>query len=365
MKEKNTGSNKNGKFFAALDLGTNSCRMLVVRTTDNHFEVQDSFSKTVELGQALESTGYLSRASIEKTMRALKICKSKFDKYPTLKSKLVATEACRRAKNGEEFLKRVYREIGLKLEIIRPEEEAKYAVIGCAPLMNKNFENVLVIDIGGGSTELVWLQFKNCCGEDRLHHLVNIDLRNSVSNLTKTGSYDGRAETGKMVEVVDWLSIPLGVSTLSEKYSDIDQEVVKYALMACDFEDYLSSFLPYNSEFYLSEDRDIQVIGTSGTITTIGAVHLGLKKYDRELVDGLQITSDEVEVVVKKLFEMGSVGRQNHPAIGPSRCNLIIPGVAIIQTVLRSWQGNHMSIADRGLRDGILQSLIKKNSMAN
>ena len=363
MNQKNIYHNIKGKYFAALDLGTNSCRMLVVRTTETAFEVQDSFSKSVGLGSSLESTGYLSKSAIIKAMRALKVCKKKFDQYPIESWKLVATEACRRAKNGRHFLKRVQSEIGLRLEIIEPEEEAKYAVIGCAPLMKKKFDNVLVVDIGGGSTELVWLKFKTRCQDDRLDQLLNLKFKKSIPHsLAKNIPKKSNVANGQ-AEVIDWLSIPLGVSTLSQKYFDIEEDGVKFALMVCDFEDHLSSFLPYNSDFYLSRNLDVQVIGTSGTITTIGAVHLGLKKYDRDQVDGLELKAEEVEEVIKNLFKMGSSGRKKNPAIGDSRCDLIIPGLAIIQAILSSWPGKQMCIADRGLRDGILHTLIRKNAV--
>ena len=353
--------NKSDKYYAALDLGTNSCRMLVVRTCGNTYEVCDSFSKSVQLGDDLEANGFIPSVSINKAMKALKVCKKKLDQYPIEMSKLVATEACRRAKNGQKFLKQVEKEVGLKLEIIEPDEEAKYAVIGCAPLMKKKYDNILVIDIGGGSTELVWLKFKEDCQDDRLDQLMKINLK-EIQTPSRADRISGTQNNeGSVAEVIDWLSIPLGVSTLSQRYFDIEEDVVKFALMACEFEDHLSSFLPYNTEFYLSKDRKVQVIGTSGTITTIGAVHLGLEKYDREKVDGLELTSGQVENVIHKLFRMGSLGREKNPAIGVSRCNLIIPGLAIVQTVLRNWPGKQICIADRGLRDGILHTLIKEN----
>ena len=350
---------KADKLFAALDLGTNSCRMLVVRPRNNNFEVLDSYSKSVDLGNELEGTGYLSKSSMNKAMKALKVCKNKLDLYPLENSKFVATEACRRAKNGRSFLKRVQYELGLKLHIITPEEEAKYAVIGCAPLMQSGFDNVLVVDIGGGSTELVWLKFNSKNTDNRLDQLLNINLLKTVSGIGAANVTSVSLKESAGVDVVDWLSIPLGVSTLSQKFADIEEDGVKFALMSCDFEDHLSAFLPFNADFYLSKDINVQLIGTSGTITTLGAVHLGLQKYDRDKVDGLQLTSNEIDTVIRRLLEMGPEGRKNNPAIGTSRCDLIIPGVAIIQTLLRNWPGKCMKIADRGLRDGILQTLIR------
>ena len=169
--------------------------------------------------------------------------------------------------------------------------------------MKKKYDNILVIDIGVGSTELVWLRFKEDCQDDRLDQLMKINL-NEIQAPSKADRISGTQNNeGSVAEVIDWLSIPLGVSTLSQRYFDIEvKDVVKFALMACEFEDHLSSFLPYNTEFYLSYDRKVQVIGTSGTIIIIGAVHLGLEKYDREKVDGLELTSGQVEMSFISFF---------------------------------------------------------------
>ena len=117
----------------------------------------DSFSKSVQLGNGLETSGRLSRASMARTVGALKICQRKLHRHNVKRMRLVATEACRRATNAGEFIKVVERETGLRLEIIEPEEEARLAVAGCAPLIDPEAEHLLVFDIGGGSTELIWV----------------------------------------------------------------------------------------------------------------------------------------------------------------------------------------------------------------
>ena len=163
-----------GQLYAALDLGTNSCRMLIARAQGSQFHVIDSFSKTVQLGAGLEATGKLSRTSMERTIQALRICQKKLEKHQVTRMRLVATEACRRARNAREFIRQVKRETGLAIEVIAAEEEARLAAISCAPLVSPTAEQLLVVDIGGGSTELVWVDLSNVAPEERPRSVMNL-----------------------------------------------------------------------------------------------------------------------------------------------------------------------------------------------
>src|SRR6056297_3205678 len=145
------------ELYAALDLGTNSCRMLIARAEGTGLKIVDSFSKAVQLGAGLESSGALSGVSIRRTVQALRVCRRKLENHRVERMRLVATEACRRARNATAFIAQVQRETGLALEVITPEEEARLAVISCGPLVHRSAEQLLVVDIGGGSTELVWI----------------------------------------------------------------------------------------------------------------------------------------------------------------------------------------------------------------
>jgi len=329
-----------GQLYAALDLGTNSCRMLIAKPKGNQFTVVDSFSKSVQLGAGLEATGQLSRVSIRRTLQALRICKKKLQIHNVKNMRLVATEACRRAKNSAEFHQLVRQETGLALEIIQPEEEARLAVVSCAPLVSVRTEQLLVVDIGGGSTELVWIDISKVPDRER---------PSSIMRLHKGFQQDHSFENN--AQVVDWISVPLGVATLRDLFDDVENDSARFALMSCHFEENLTGFLPFQSE---QAKEAFQIVGTSGTVTTVAASHLGLKRYDRNKVDGLQMTSGQIDVVVRDYLALGPEGRRADPRIGRDRQALIMSGAAILQALLRVWPTDQLSVADRGLREGLL-----------
>ena len=336
--------------YAALDLGTNSCRMLIAKPDGLNFAIVDAFSKSVRLGSDLERTGVLSQAGISRTLQALHVCARKIRKYGVRRMRLVATEACRRAKNGKYFLEKVNADTGLKLEIISPAEEARLAIISCAPLLELSISQVLVVDIGGGSTELVWIDLTNVPDQDRAKAMMM--MAPSDKQRKKF------IEKNTNAKIVDWISVPSGVATLHQKYSDVDDDAARFALMSCYFEDQIADFKPYLKSYSKGILSDFQIIGTSGTITTLGAAHLGLRKYDRNKVDGLNLTSSDVDKVINRFLKLGPEGRKNEPGIGKDRSELIMSGSAIIQTLLRIWPTERMRVADRGLREGILYSLM-------
>ncbi|MGH1367385.1 MAG: Ppx/GppA phosphatase family protein [Maritimibacter sp.] len=326
--------------YAALDLGTNSCRMLIAQPKGNQFHVVDSFSKSVQLGHGLSSSGRLSRASMGRTVQALKICQSKLQKHEVARMRLVATEACRRAANARDFMRFVRRETGLKLEIIKPEEEARLAVISCAPLVARKTEQLLVVDIGGGSTELVWIDVSGVPQDQRQQAIMRL----------RTG-FEGDPGPFPAARVVDWISVPLGVATLREQFDDVADDAARFALMSWFFEEQLGDFSPFHQE----QARDgFQIIGTSGTVTTVAATHLGLKRYDRNKVDGLRMSSDQIDKVIRGYLLAGPDGRRADPRIGKDRQALIMSGAAILQALLRIWPTDRLSVADRGLREGLL-----------
>ena len=327
------------QLYAALDLGTNSCRMLIAQPRGSQFQVLDSFSKTVQLGAGLEASGKLSRASMARTIQALRICQKKIEKHNVRRMRLVATEACRRARNAREFIRQVKRETGLSLEVIQPEEEARLAVISCAPLVSPRTEQLLVVDIGGGSTELVWIDLSAVPPEDRPRAIMRLH-----SGFVQTGD-------APSARVVDWISVPLGVATLKDQFADVDDDGARFALMSWFFEENLSSFSPYNAE---NPREGFQIIGTSGTITTVAASFLGLRRYDRAKVDGLLMTSDQIDYVIREFLVLGPEGRRSDPRIGRDRHSLIMSGAAILQALMRIWPTDRLSVADRGLREGLL-----------
>ncbi|ATG35677.1 guanosine-5'-triphosphate,3'-diphosphate pyrophosphatase-like protein [Phaeobacter piscinae] len=326
--------------YAALDLGTNSCRMLIAQPKGSGFHVVDSFSKSVQLGAGLERTGRLSRASMARTIQALRICQQKLKRNRVKRMRLVATEACRRAKNACEFIRQVRRETGLTLEIIQPEEEARLAVISCAPLVSTKTDQLLVVDIGGGSTELVWIDISSIPRRDRPSAIMRLHA-----------GFHPAESPFPAAKVVDWISVPLGVATLRDQFHDVEDDAARFALMSWFFEENLADFAPYKDE---QTRQGFQIVGTSGTVTTVAASHLGLKRYDRTKVDGLRMTSDQIDKVIRSYLELGPQGRRSDPRIGEDRQALIMSGAAILQALLRCWPTDRLSVADRGLREGLL-----------
>jgi exopolyphosphatase/guanosine-5'-triphosphate,3'-diphosphate pyrophosphatase len=337
--------------YAALDLGTNSCRMLIAQPKGNQLHVVDSFSKSVQLGQGLEASGRLSRASMARAVGALKICRKKLQKHRVDRMRMVATEACRRATNAEEFIALVKRDTGLELEIIQPEEEARLAVVSCAPLVSTKTEQLLVVDIGGGSTELVWIDLSRVPRPERPRSIMRLHQ-----------GFDNSDSRFPRAKVVDWISIPLGVATLKDMYHDVADDGARFALMSWYFEEQLADFSPYVDAADQAREG-FQIIGTSGTVTTVAASHLGLRRYDRNKVDGLRMTSDQIDAVISQYLSLGPEGRRRDPRIGRDRQTLIMSGSAILQALLRAWPTDRLSVADRGLREGLLYAQMSQDGV--
>lgn len=329
-----------GTLYAALDLGTNSCRMLIAQPKGSGFHVVDSFSKSVQLGAGLERTGRLSRASMARTVQALRICQQKLKRNKVQRMRLIATEACRRAVNAVEFIRQVKRETGLTLEIIEPQQEAQLAVVSCAPLVSTTTTQLLVVDIGGGSTELVWIDLSSVPPRDRPRAIMRLHA-----------GFQPPDTPFPAAKVVDWISVPLGVATLRDQFSDVQEDSARFALMSWFFEENLVDFAPYKDE---QPREGFQIVGTSGTVTTVAASHLGLKRYDRTKVDGLRMTSDQIDTVIQGYLSLGPAGRRRDPRIGEDRQALIMSGSAILQALMRCWPTDRLSVADRGLREGLL-----------
>jgi exopolyphosphatase/guanosine-5'-triphosphate,3'-diphosphate pyrophosphatase len=336
-----------GPLYAALDLGTNSCRMLIAQPRGSQFHVLDSFSKTVQLGAGLEASGKLSRASMGRTIQALRICQKKIEKHGVKRMRLVATEACRRARNAREFMRQIRRETGLSVEIIPAEEEARLAVISCAPLVRAATEQLLIVDIGGGSTELVWIDLSDVAPADRPQAIMRL----------KSG-FSAQAQGG--ARVVDWISVPLGVATLKDQFTDVEDDAARFALMSWYFEENLAPFSPSQNAM---PRQGFQVIGTSGTVTTVAASYLGLRRYDRTKVDGLVMTADQINTVIREYLALGPEGRRSDPRIGRDRHTLIMSGAAILQALMRIWPTEQLSVADRGLREGLLYAQMSADGM--
>jgi exopolyphosphatase/guanosine-5'-triphosphate,3'-diphosphate pyrophosphatase len=312
--------------YAAIDLGTNNCRLLIARPASANFVVIDAFSRVVRLGEGLAQTGRLSDAAMDRALGALKICADKLRRRNVHLARSVATEACRRASNGAEFIERVRRETGIRLDIISAQEEARLAVLGCHILLEDGIGPAMIFDIGGGSTELVLIE-----------------------------------PGGPVPRILDWQSVPWGVVSLTEtvghEIDDADDasRAARYARMrqvvADSFAEFAERVAPHRAP-------DLRLLGTSGTVTTLASVHLELPQYDRKAVDGLIVPSTSMREVSSRLATMAPPDRRKLPCIGNERADLVVAGCAILESILDIWPAPRLGVADRGIREGILRSLM-------
>jgi exopolyphosphatase/guanosine-5'-triphosphate,3'-diphosphate pyrophosphatase len=319
------------ELFAALDLGTNNCRLLVAAPAREGFRVVDAYSRIVRLGEGLTQTGRLQPAAMDRAVSALKVCAERIRRQGNPRMRAIATQACRMAENGAEFLERVASETGLRLQIITPREEARLSVAGCLNLLDRNTEAALVLDVGGGSTELSWVDlagFKN-------------------------------QPVGAMPPIRAWLSVPIGVVTLAERFPE--QRPGQQAWFRAMVEAVKAPILEFQHAESLRGVFDQgrgHLVGTSGAITSLAGIHLNLPRYDRSRVDGLWLTQGDCSATAERLLAMDVEGRAAQACIGRDRADLVLCGAAILQAVQELWPCERVRVADRGLREGLLLSLM-------
>ncbi|MBU2583492.1 MAG: Ppx/GppA family phosphatase [Alphaproteobacteria bacterium] len=322
--------------YGALDLGTNNCRLLLARPTRRGFRVIDAFSRIIRLGEGVAQSGRLSDAAMKRTFDALRVCAGKIERNGVHRAQLVATEACRIAENGEDFLYRVRDTLGLDIEILTPETEARLAVAGCAALVDSRCDYVLVFDIGGGSSELIWLDISRMPGRSA-RGLDRLDAQACMAA---------------------WTSLPVGVVTLAEHFGG---EFVTESIFEAMVDYVLKMLEPFEREHRFGEriaSRSTHFLGTSGTVTTVAGIQLGLPRYDRNKVDGCWLSVGEAQDVTYKLVGQTYEERIAQPCIGRDRADLVLAGCAILEALIRMWPCERMRVADRGLREGILATLM-------
>jgi exopolyphosphatase / guanosine-5'-triphosphate,3'-diphosphate pyrophosphatase len=319
--------------YAALDLGTNNCRLLVARPTADGFRVIDAFSRIIRLGEGVSVSGRISETAIERALDALAVCHDKMQYRRVTRARLIATEACRVAENGREFVERVQDKVGLELEVIDRETEAELAATGCTPLVDPTVQGVILFDIGGGSSELV-----------------------SMASTRSPG--------GPPLPVIrGWASLPLGVVTLAERYGGIEVGPDLFETMVSEVGIYVDRFAAAHGAS-MPVDA-IHLLGTSGTVTTVAGVHLGLKRYDRRQVDGCWMSDGQISAVVERLLAMSYQERVANACIGAERADLVLAGCAILEAIRRVFPCSRLRVADRGLREGMLVQLMREDAVWN
>lgn len=331
----------NEQIYGALDLGTNNCRLLLARPSRRGFRVVDAFSRIIRLGEGVSHTGHLSELAMGRTMEALRVCASKLQRHNVTRTRLVATQACRVAANGPEFIAKVKNSFDLDIEILTPEIEAHLAVAGCATLIDPNTDYVLVFDIGGGSSEIIWLD------------MTRLGARQDVLN--------GRSDVDHAI--VAWESLPVGVVTLAERFGGRDVTAESFAAMS---DAVTKLLLPFEAKHNFRErtaGKPVHFLGTSGTVTTIAGVMLGLERYDRKRVDGIWLGTHDIENVTSELLARTYDERVLQPCIGRERADLVLAGCAILDAILKLWPADRLRVADRGLREGILMRLMMEDGV--
>jgi exopolyphosphatase/guanosine-5'-triphosphate,3'-diphosphate pyrophosphatase len=316
--------------FAALDLGTNNCRLLVARPTGGGFRVIDAFSRIVRLGERMADTGRLADDAMRRAIDALGVCAAKLRRRGVTHFRGVATEACRRADNGADFVARVGRDTGLALEIIAPREEAELALASCAPLLDPGVGRALLFDIGGGSTE------------------VTLVAR-------ERGGW----------RIVDSTSLGRGVVAYAERFGGDAVSADAYEAMVGEVARLLAPFEARHALAAPSARGEVQMIGTSGTVTTLAGVEMNLPRYDRSCVDGAWLTREEARRASLALTAQDYAGRARHPCIGPERADLVVAGCAILEAICRLWPAPRLRVADRGLREGIILGLMARAGLGD
>lgn len=318
----------NPAVYAALDLGTNNCRLLIAAPTGDSFRVIDSFSRIIRLGEGVSTSGVISDAAIARAVSALSICRDKIRARDATRLRLIATEACRAASNSDEFLGRVADATGITLEIIDRETEAGLAVIGCSPLIDPKGRGAILFDIGGGSSELVRIE------------------RNA-------------ADPNGRPDIKAWMSIPLGVVTLAEKFGGKNVTRDSYDLMIAEVARHV---VPFAAE-HGADLAGMHLLGTSGTVTTLAGIHQGLARYDRRRIDGIWLDNAELDATIVTLMGMTYAERAANQCIGPDRADLVLCGCAILDAIRDAFPLPRLRVADRGLREGMLVEMMREDGV--
>lgn len=317
--------------YAALDLGTNNCRLLIARPTTHNFRVIDAFSRIVRLGEGVAASGRLSEAAIERALAALDVCAAKIEARGVTRARLIATEACRAAANGAQFCARVEQRTGLVLDVVDRQTEASLAAAGCAPLVDPSCDGAILFDIGGGSTEVVWL-----------------------------GRRASGDEGPPRARIRSWVSMPVGVVSLAERHGGVGVSRDVFDRMVREVAALLNGV---RRSWGMRPPGRMHLLGTSGTVTTVAGIHLGLSRYDRARVDGTWLRAQDITLVVERLMGMSFEERVLNPCIGAQRADLVLAGCAIMEAVRAAFPTDRLRVADRGLREGMLVQLMRADGV--
>lgn len=329
-----SGPRSRAPLFAALDLGTNNCRLLMAAPDGaGGLRVVDGFSRIVRLGEGLAHTGKLSEGAMARAYQALAACAQRIEARSPIAVGCVATQACRAASNGQVFLNRIEKDLGLRFETISAEQEARLSVLGCASLLEPEQEHAMIVDIGGGSTEMSWVTPNAVLG------------------------------AGLDPPIISWGTCPLGVVTLAEDEPEPESgdRLGWYEALVtrlCHTIENVGNAQSLRDAFAAGRG---DIIGTSGTVTSLAGVFLDLPRYSRSRVDGMWFDVADCRATIARLLSQTREERALNACIGKDRADLVVIGGAILDAVLRVWPAKRIRVADRGLREGVLMRLMAQH----
>ncbi len=298
--------------YAAIDVGTNTIRLLVADAEDTA-TYRPVFQDQVitRLGERIQETGVLAAGAVERTIAVLQRFAETAKEMGAKEVVAVATSAAREAKNQREFLDRARRDAGLELRVASEEIEATLTALGVSHALGPAWPNIVIIDIGGGSTEFISL---------------------------------------RQVKLAGHLSLPIGVVKITEAYLKNDPPTADELEAVSAFLEERLATVPAS----LDLPEGAILVGTAGTPTTLATIDLGLAPYDPERVTGHRLSRSRIEQLLEHLCSLPLAERRQIVGLEPSRADVIVAGTLLTFEVMTLFGFDELTVSDGGLREGIL-----------
>ncbi len=302
--------------FATIDIGTNSVLLLIGDSLpDGRIRIAADEARITRIGEGLTQSENLSAEAIERTLAALKEYRQLCEKHHVSASAVVATEALRRASNADQFLLRARDEMGFEIEVVTPEKEAWLTFHACAREFGTD---ILVCDVGGGSTELIW---------------------------GRPQSGETKSETSSC----QYISMPIGSVVLTEHFIKNDPVTADEFKEICTIIDqHLAQALQS-----LSHRHADKLIATAGTATTIAAIEKHMTSFDHSKIHGIVLEMLDVQVIIDELKMKSVAERRKIVGLQKGREDVILSGAIILDRVMRRLGYDVTTVSDRGLRWGL------------
>ncbi len=308
--------------LGAIDIGSNSVRLLVAEALrGSNYRILDEEREPTRLGRSVSSKGQLDDESMERTIAALNTFKQIAAGYQVTTLRTIATCAVRESRNGPEFCRRVREQVGLDVEVISGEREAQLAFASVQHAFDLSSKNVIVADIGGGSTELIFA-------------------------------------TGNLIESI--FSTPLGAVRLTEQFGIGEGvEDADFARGLERLEEEVASCLKKRTTRPLFAPHFL--VGCGGTFTTLAELMMAAKREVDVPVAGYRVSQAEIRHLLDRLTKMPLRARRNLPGMTPDRADIIVAGLTIVDALLKRFRVNTVLVHTRGVRDGLVREMIEES----